>query len=349
MKTEAHNILVVGPSWVGDMVMAQSLFKLLKIQDPTVHIDVLAPAWSFCLLERMPEVRRALLSPLKHKELKLRAHYRLARQLRSSAYSQVIVLRNSFKSALIPFWSHIPKRTGWYGEWPRFLLLNDARHLKGEEFPLMVERFAKLALPKDAELPKQLPWPSLEVSPENVQKALNKFGLTVTQRPILALGPGAEFGPSKRWPAQYYAEVANAKLQQGWDVWILGSKNDQSVANEIMDQVKAPIVNLSGKTDLAEVIDLLSSVTAVIGNDSGMAHIAAALRKPLIAIYGSTTPGFTPPLSHQAIVLSLNLPCSPCYKRVCPLGHWRCMLDLSPQVILNSLDELMAKDNSHVH
>lgn len=349
MKTQAHNILVVGPSWVGDMIMAQSLFKLLKMRDPTATIDVLAPAWSVSLLERMPEVRHALLSTFKHKELKLKARHHLAVQLRDSGYTQAIILPNSFKSALIPFWSRIPKRTGWYGEWSRRLLLNDARPLNAAQFPLMVERFARLALPKEEELPKQLPWPSLEISTENVNKALIKFNLSVSGRPILALAPGAEYGPSKRWPVQYYAEVANAKLQQGWDVWIFGSNNDEQLANEIKHQVKRPIVDLTGKTEVAEAIDLLSLATAVIANDSGTSHIAAALQRPLVVIYGSTTPGFTPPLSNQAIVLTLNLPCSPCYKRVCPLGHWRCMLDITPQAVLTSLDRLLTVRHPHVH
>lgn len=337
---KVSRILIVGPAWVGDMVMAQSLFKILKQQNPKVTIDVLAPTWSHGLLERMPEVNRSWVLPFQHGELNLRQRYRLAKSLRAENYQQVIVLPNSFKSALVPFWTQIPLRTGWRGEWPRFLFLNDARSLDKTRLPLMVQRFAALGLAPEAALPESLPWPSLVISPTTLAAALTKYQLTRPTR-LLVLAPGAEFGPSKRWPVRHYAAVANAKIVEGWEVWIFGSAKDQVIAQEISELTQGRALDLTGKTSLAEAVDLMSLATVVVTNDSGLMHIAAAVGSPLVAIYGSTSPQFTPPLSERVAILSLQLPCSPCFQRVCPLQHNNCMQDLQPQQVLRSVAELV--------
>jgi len=339
--TKPKKILVVGPSWVGDMVMSQTLFALLKQQNPQVIIDVLAPAWSKALLARMPEVRESLISPFDHGQLQLRQRYLLGKQLKEGDYDQVIILPNSFKSALAPFWSHIPRRTAWRGEWPRSFLLNDTRTLDKEKLPLMIQRFAALGLPPEAALPAVLPHPHLSVSQATLSASLEKHRVKRTDAPLLILAPGAEFGPSKRWPARYFAEVAQAKLTQGWDVWMFGSPKDESIAVEIQQLLQNRVSNFIGKTSLAEAVDLISLATVVVSNDSGLMHIAAALNRPLVAIYGSTSPKFTPPLGEKVIVVDLNLPCSPCFKRECPLKHWRCMLDLKPERVLSHLDNLV--------
>lgn len=318
-------ILIVGPAWVGDMVMAQCLFKLLQ---PAV-IDVLAPAWSLPLLARMSEVANTIVLPFGHGELNLRGRYRLGKALRANHYDQAIVLPNSFKSALIPWFAQIPVRTGWMREM-RYGLLNDYRKLDKNKYPLMIERFMALGLDANAALPKDYPMPHLQVSLKENHSSL----------PILALCPGAEFGPAKRWPEKYYAEVANAKLAEGWRVWIFGSAKDASIAAEIMRLTEDRCVNYAGKTTLEEAIDLLFLSTSVLTNDSGLMHIAAALHKPLIALYGPTTSTFTPPLDQQAKTLTLSLDCQPCFKRVCPLDHHRCMEELKPGAVLLELETL---------
>lgn len=338
-----QKILVFGPSWVGDMMMAQTLFKYLKQQNPNVVIDVLAPAWSRALLERMPEVNQTHVFPFGHGELALWKRYQFGKSLRVHRYDRAIVLPNTLKSALVIYAAGIPRRTGWHGEWPRgWLFLNDARKLDKEKLPQMIQRFAALAQPADMPLPAVLPKPQLTVTAVAVEAALQKYQLTTSSAPILMLAPGAEFGPSKRWPAKYFAEVAQAKLAQGWQVWMFGSPNDMAIADEIQQQLQGRAVNLIGKTNLAEAVDLLSLATAVVSNDSGLMHIAAALGRPLVAIYGSTSPRFTPPLSDKVTILSLQLECSPCFQRECPLGHWKCMLDLKPEKVLQALDGLLA-------
>src|SRR3990167_2996889 len=313
-----NKIFIVGPAWVGDMVMAQSLFKLLKQRDPHVIIDVLAPSWSLPLLARMPEVNQAIVMPLAHGQLALKERRRIGKNLRDKGYQQAIVLPNSFKSALIPWWANIPIRTGWLREM-RYGLLNDWRKLDKKRNPLMIEQLMALGLPAESTLPAEYPLPELNISFETRAKALLAHQLQDTDKPILALCPGAEFGPAKRWPEEYYASVANEKLEAGWQVWLFGSPKDQEVAKRIMELTKERCIDLSGKTRLEEAVDLLSLATAVVSNDSGLMHIAAALRKLLIAVYGPTSAAFTPPLHKEARVLSLSLACQPCFQRTCPL------------------------------
>lgn len=333
-----NKILIVGPSWVGDMVMAQCLFKLLKQRTPDTLIDVLAPAWSVPLLARMPEVSQAMVMPLGHGQLGLGERYRLGKNFRHQGYTQAIVLPNSFKSAWIPFFAHIPLRTGWRGE-ARYFLLNDMRQLDKNRYPLMIERFMALGLKPAEALPNEYPVPQLQVSAENCKKALFLHHLH-TQQPILALCPGAEFGSAKRWPEEYYAKVANEKIREGWQVWIFGSAKENEVAERIMALTHQQCVNLAGKTQLEEAIDLLSLVTGVVSNDSGLMHIAAALQRPLVVVYGSTSASFTPPLNADAKVLTLTLSCQPCFQRECPLKHHHCMVELTPDRVLQKLKEI---------
>lgn len=335
-------VLVVGPAWVGDMVMAQSLFKLLKQLNPQQSIEVLAPAWSQPLLARMPEVNNSMVMPLGHGQLEIAKRFSLGKSLRNKQFDQAIVLPNSFKSALIPFFANIPKRTGWLGEF-RYLVLNDTRKLNEKKYPLMIERFMALALAPNAPLPRPYPLPELKISRDTQQTALSNHQLDFPTKPVLAIAPGAEFGPAKRWPENYYADIANQKLNEGWDVWIFGSQKDMPVAETIMSLTQQRCKNFSGKTKLEEAVDLIALATAVVSNDSGLMHIAAALHKPLVAVYGPTSAGFTPPLNEGAKVLSLQPPlsCQPCFQRECPLRHHRCMLDLKPAQVLAALQEVV--------
>ncbi|MDR3490606.1 MAG: lipopolysaccharide heptosyltransferase II [Gammaproteobacteria bacterium] len=334
-----NKILIVGPAWVGDMVMAQSLFKLLKQRHPQLLIDVLAPAWSLPLLERMPEVTIGIVMPLGHGQLDLKVRYNLGKSLRAAQYDQAIVLPNSFKSALIPYWANIPRRTGWRGE-ARWLVLNDLRKLNKKQYPLMIEQFMALGLSDGEALPADYPLPELISTAKTQDSVLAKYQMQRHERPVLALCPGAEFGPAKRWPENYYAQVANAKIAEGWDIWLLGSPKDAVVSESIMQETQQKCINFTGRTSLVEAVDLLSLSSAVVSNDSGLMHIAAAVRKPLVALYGPTSPAFTPPLHKQAKILQLSLDCQPCFQRECPLVHHRCMRELHPQQVLTALSEM---------
>lgn len=317
------------------MIMAETLFKCLKQRSPGCIIHVLAPAWTRPLLERMPEVDLAIASPFRHRQLDLVKRYHLGKTLRAENYDQAIVLQNSWKSALVPFFAKIQKRTGWLGEC-RYFLLNDWRKLNKKQYPLMIERFMALGLPENTLLNKPYPWPSFYIDKHSVKQALEKYSLSI-EKPILALCPGAQYGEAKQWPAEYFAEVATRKIQDGWQVWLVGSESDQAITQKINALTDEKCLDLSGKTSLSEAIDLLSCAKTVITNDSGLMHVAAALNLNLIAIYGSSTSEFTPPLSKNAKIVSLNLSCSPCFKRQCPLKHFNCMKALKPKIILDLL------------
>ena len=330
----SRRCLVVGPSWVGDMVMAQSLFRRLKADNPQLYLAVLAPAWSEALLARMPEVDEAIEMPVGHGQVQLGLRWHLARSLKAKNFDQAIVLPGSLKSALIPFFAGIKTRTGFVGE-QRYGLLNDIRKLDKAALPLNVERFLVLGSPTHR-LPAEIPRPALQVDPAAQATVQEKFSLD-TDRPLLALCPGAEFGPAKQWPARHYAAVARARLAEGWQVILLGSAADSEICGQINAACDRACVDLSGKTSLTEVIDLLSLCDAVVSNDSGLMHIAAALERPLVAIYGSSSPDFTPPLSENCRMLRLSLDCQPCFKRECPLGHLDCLNKLEPERVLAAL------------
>ncbi|MCF6355930.1 MAG: lipopolysaccharide heptosyltransferase II [Candidatus Polarisedimenticolaceae bacterium] len=315
--------------------MAQSLFITLKQRDPEPRIEVLAPGWSLPLLERMPEVSSAVEMPLGHGKLDLKTRWQLGRKLRNHHYDQAILLPNSLKSALTPFWANIPRRTGWLGEM-RYGLLNDLRKLDKARLTMTVQRFVALGLAADFPGVPPIPTPRLQVDSTVAEQAMQDLDMGEKSRPVLALCPGAEFGPAKRWPEQHYAELAVRKMEQGWDLWLFGSARDQPVCAKIIEQAGGG-VDLSGRTSLAQAVDLLSLTDAVVSNDSGLMHVAAALNRPLVAIYGSSDPGFTPPLNSRSQVVSLGLDCSPCFKRECPKGHLECLESLTVDLVEEAL------------
>lgn len=331
--------------------MSQSLYMAIKQQFPDSILHVMAPGWCLPLLERMPEVDQPIKMPLGHGELKLITRWRLGRELRHEGYDWAIVLPNSLKSALIPFFAGIPRRTGWKGE-SRYGLLNDLRSNK-RDFPMMVERYLALAWPSSrmrnsSSLPAR-PLPHLTSRSEAQSAAEQRHGLTLC-KPVLALCPGAEFGPAKRWPEQSYAEIARRWcVETGGQVWIFGSAKDVPVAiairNALPDGQQGACHILAGETSLTEAIDLLAASKIVVSNDSGLMHIAAALQRPLVAVYGSTSTEYTPPLSPGSQLVYTDIECRPCFKRECPLGHLNCLRQLSPDLVWQAIKRL---DNADI-
>ena len=339
MTNSPKKCLIVGPSWVGDMIMAQSLFIQLKQQYPQMQIDVLAPQWSEALLDSMPEVSESHIMPVGHGTLGLKVRYQLGKSLRSQHYDWAITLPNSLKSALVPFWAKIPKRSGFRGEM-RYGLINSMHHLDPSVLTMTVQRFVALAQPPSTNAP-DYPAPKLSIDNTDLAKTLKHYKLA--EQPFIALCPGAEYGDAKRWPAKHFANLANKLCAQGYQAIVLGSEKDQVVAKKIASQLNSNsnLVDLTGKTTLTEATHLLASAKGVVSNDSGLMHIAAAVNTPLVALYGSSDPHFTPPLSTNHKIIDLNLECSPCFKRECPLGTRACLDDIKPELVDQQLATLI--------
>jgi len=338
-----RRVLVIAPNWIGDALMAQPLFALLKELHPRVVIDAVAPAWVAPVLERMPEIGQVYATDLGHKKLQLWHRWALASDLRDNGYDAVYVLPNSLKSALIPWLAGIALRIGYLGE-HRYGLLN-VRHANPprDHRPPMSRHYAALAYAPGAELPAELAPPRLEVDINESTRVAHRFNLD-TRVPLIVFCPGAEYGPAKRWPPEHFATLAKmARNAFPYAQFVaLGSPKDSVLAQAISDQ--APFVrNLCGQTALGEACALIAMASAVVTNDSGLMHVAAALRRPLVALFGSTDPRHTPPLSDTAQVQWLHLECSPCFARECPLGHFKCMRELSPEQVFGPLRAVLTQ------
>lgn len=315
-----RRVLVIAPAWVGDMVMAQTLFILLK-QQGVEHLAILAPKWTLAVSERMPEVDERILGDFAHGQLAFGERKRLGQSLKGR-FDAAIVLPKSLKSALVTFFARIPTRTGYVGEC-RYGLLNDARRLDKQRLPKTIQRFAYLGFSRHAEPAdlsilrslSALPCPKLQTDTDNQKRLTTEFAL---RSPVLALCPGAEYGPSKQWDLSRVAEVANRAHANGYQVIALGSPKDSAFI-ETIQQHAPQVQNLAGQTTIIDAIDLLAMADAVLTNDSGLMHIAAAVETNVFAVYGSTTPAMTPPLSDKAVIFADDsLSCRPCFKRQCP-------------------------------
>ena len=339
------NILVIGPSWVGDMMMSHALYQQLKVQYPDCQIDVMAPDWCRQLLARMPEVRKAISMPIGHGAFCLGERFQLGKLLRNQ-YDMAIVLPNSLKSAFIPLFAKIPVRRGWKGE-SRYFLLNDLRANKND-YPMMVQRYVALAFEKGkVPMAQNLPllYPYLQTQAVEIEVTKAKFSQLLNQAENrLAIGfcPGAEFGPAKRWPHYHYAKLAEMLIEKGYSVQLFGSKKDQEAGEQIRQSLPENLqpycLNLAGLTDLNQAVDLIADCVAVVSNDSGLMHIAAALNKPLIALYGPTSPAYTPPLSPNAEVIRLiEGGLIKIRKGETAEGYHQSLIDIQPEMVMEAL------------
>ena len=334
------NILIIGPSWVGDSVISQSLLKVILSKSKEAKIDVLSPEWTKNIFNRMDEVSETITLPFSHGEMKIKERVDLGKTLKEKNYDQAIVLPNSLKSSLIPYFSDIPIRTGWRGEM-RYFLINDMRILDKNISHRMVDRFVALAFEKNARPPSSIPYPGLRIEEKNLDSLRGDFGID-SSSPLICLCPGAEFGPAKRWPTDYYSEVANNYLTKNWQVILLGSAKDILVGEEIKKNInkESSFLNLIGQTKLVDTIDILSSSNLVLTNDSGLMHIAASVDAKLVALFGPSSPAFTPPLSDVAKVLRKNEGYSKVRTGPGFQGYHQSLIDIKPEEVIELLNKI---------
>lgn len=337
--SEQARILVIAPNWIGDGVMAQPLLRRLRQLYPGTLIDVLAPPWVAPVFAAMSEVAEVLETPFRHGALQLRERWRYAQQLRRRGYSAAYVLPNTLKFALLPWLAGIPRRIGYRGE-SRYGLINVMHHDDPQQPRPMVPFYAALAEPPQAGQVSSPGRPVLTVNRQQQLQVLQQLGLS-DQQPLYCFAPGAEFGNAKRWPAAYFAELAQLILarQPQAQIVLLGSAKDQPVCQEIV-QVCPAVRSLAGATTLTQALTLIAGASAMVSNDSGLLHIASALNRPVVAIYGPTDPNHAPPFSDAAISLSKTMDCAPCRQRECPLGHHDCMRGISAGQVAAALDDV---------
>ena len=319
------------------MVMAQSLFMVLKRRHPECAIDVVSPRWSLPVLQRMPQVRNAIGLPVSHGEFGFGLRYRLGRSLKSRLYTHAIVLPRSWKSALVPYFAAVPVRTGYKGEM-RYGLLNDIRVIDSTVLKQTVQRYVAHAYDA-SELggsPPEVPCPELQHDKQNTDRLLGEMDLTL-EKPVIGLMPGAEYGPAKQWPAEYFARLASGLVEQGYQVWVFGSAKEEALGASIVQGISGDAHNLCGKTAIVDAVDLIACAEQVVTNDSGLMHVAAAMDVRVNVVYGSSTPEYTPPLTENAAVFYKALDCSPCFERQCRFGHYNCLKRIAPNDVIKTI------------
>ncbi|MBC7499517.1 MAG: lipopolysaccharide heptosyltransferase II [Herminiimonas sp.] len=340
--SRSSRTLVISPNWIGDAVMAQPLLQLLRERFPERPIDVLAPPSVASVWRSMVEVDTVIETPFRHGALQLGTRWKLARSLRRRHYAAAYVLPNTLKFALIPWLAGIPQRIGYKGE-SRHGFINIMHHDDRAVPRPMVAFYAALARPpaRDALSVASLPRPSLQVLPESQLAAMTRFALDAAA-PLIVFAPGAEFGSAKRWPAAHFAELAQHAMRSDADaqVVLLGSSKDSPVCDEIV-AMSPRVRSLAGITSLDDAVALIARAAAVVSNDSGLLHVASALNRPVIALYGPTDPDHAPPFSDVARSLSLRLDCAPCRQRECPLGHHDCLRKLTPAMVWQPLQLML--------
>ena len=336
LKNNKEKILIVGPSWIGDMVMSQSLYSLLKNNLADSELHVLAPKWSNQIIDRIPEVDKVIEQPVGHGELKFGIRRGVAKSLKKEGYTRAIIIPTSFKSALIPFFADIPIRTSFLGEF-RYGLINDICMADDSLPDRTINQYITLGQKTLDTKNKGFENPRLRVDSEEQSLVLRRLDLS-NQKNVVILAPGAEYGLAKRWPVEYFKELAARLDSNNYKVWIMGSEKERHLGEIILgSSSNGNIINLCGETNLSEAIDLLDYAEVLVTNDSGLMHIASAVNTHIIAIYGSSSPIFTPPLTNRKTILYLDIECSPCFKRECYLKHFKCMKSISVAQVYDAI------------
>lgn len=336
------NALIIAPQWIGDAVMTEPLLRRLHARGERLTVGALP--WVAPVYRAMPQVAEVIEFPFAHGGLQFRARRSIAKRIEGQ-FDKAYVLPNSLKSALLPFMASIPQRIGYLGETRVGLLTHRLKNPKSK--PPMVAFYSALSGESGFDDDR----PRLQINAIDISATLDVLGLQRSGYVVFA--PGAEFGPAKRWPAAHFAELA-ARLNL--PVVLLGSGKEAALCDNIAAPINAvqagKCFNLAGKTSLPQALALIAASHATVSNDSGLMHVAAALGVPQVAVFGSSSPLHTPPLNDKAAVIWLQsdpvyqppLDCAPCFERECPLGHTRCLNDISAERVLQALKAMVSSE-----
>jgi heptosyltransferase II len=313
--------------------MTEPLLRRLRARGERLSVGALP--WVAPVYRAMPQVDEVIEFPFQHGGLQFKARRSLAKQV-EGRFDTAYVLPNSLKSALLPFLASVPRRVGYLGEARVGLLTHRLKNPRDK--PPMVAFYSALSGEKEGLAQDR---PQLQLGAAQVEAALAALGLQAGGYYVFA--PGAEYGPAKRWPAIHFAELARALDAPAV---LLGSGKEADLCHELAGAAgEGHCMNLAGKTPLLQAFALIAAAKAVVSNDSGLMHVAAAFGVPQVAVFGSSSPLHTPPLNDKAKVLWLKqdpayqppLDCSPCFQRECPLGHTRCLYDVTPEAVIAAL------------
>ena len=324
-----EKLLIIPQNWLGDIVMSQTLLKRVKSENPNTEIDILVNSTFKSLVERMPEINKAVILDCGHKELGLLKRLNLSRRIKGN-YDQSIVLSRSIKSALIPYLAKIPIRTGELGE-SRYILINDLKKFTKEDRRKTAFRYVSMFSKKEEVLDEKY-YPSLQPDPENIKILSDKYKLNL-DRKIIIFAPGAAFGPSKMWPVEKFKELGE-KLNKDFFILILGSNNEKGIGDKIVTNNN--MINLCGETAITDAVDLMHVSEFCVSNDSGLMHLASATNTKSISIYGATSPELTPPLTSNKEIHYRGISCSPCFEKKCKYGHYNCLVEIQADDVFKS-------------
>jgi len=324
-SSHIRKVLIRSANWVGDAVMSLPAIASVRRTLPQAEVSILAKPWVAEIFEKNPLVDRVIIyqSPGVHQGL--RGKWLLARQLKKEGFELAILLQNAFEAALISFLAGIPRRSGYNTDARGFILTHPVAmtgKIKREhQVDYYLEMVGSLGF-------QRVPtFPSLRVSVERQEEArlkLESFGFGESQK-LVGISPGATYGSAKEWFPERFAELADRIIgDSGARVLIFGSGGDKKVAAQVRQNARAPLVDLTGMTTLAQAMALIARLRLFITNDSGLMHLAAALGVPVMAIFGSTDPERTGPRGEVCRVVRRPVPCAPCLKTECPTGR-RCM------------------------
>ncbi len=323
--------LVIQTSFLGDVVLTTPLIEYLAAKGP---VDVVATSSGSSILQNNPHVRHLIVYDKRGKDKGPAGVFRIAKSVRASDRDATAYLaQGSVRSAFLARVAGYKQRVGFDTSAGRLLY---TRHIPFRREQHHAERLLRLALGPDAELPRGELRP--RVYPSDADRTAVDQLLRATpneDRPLIALAPGSVWA-TKRWP--YYAELA-AALQRSHRSVIVGSRDDTPLASEIVRATGGDGIDATGRLTLLGSAELIGRCRAIVTNDSAPLHLASAMNTPTVAIFGPTVPafGFGPLAESSAITEHTSLHCRPCHPHgpmVCPLGHWRCMRDLSLEAVL---------------